>query len=251
MRTPSSAGPGDVEPDVLSLEPRPFPDSIPVSPSPRPISRSTIRRLSGYLRIVEKLEESGEATVSSRELSSRAGTSAPQVRKDLSSFGSFGKRGLGYPVERLRRALEKILGVDREWRVALVGAGRIGAALHAYPHFRDRGFDIVAILDADPAKIGVRWGGTEIRAIDELEGVLSGESIDMVILAAPAGPAPELARRVVNAGVSAILNFAPARLELPEDVIVNEVNLARELEILSFSLGRAHAGGADSERERR
>lgn len=217
--------------------------------SPRSISRSTIRRLSGYLRVVEGLERNGVATVSSRELSRRAGTSAPQVRKDLSLFGSFGKRGLGYPVDGLRAALTRILGVDRDWRVALVGAGRIGAALHAYPHFRDRGFRIVTIIDSDPAKIGTRWEGTEIRTVDDLEQILSEESIDMVILAVPAEPAPELARRVARAGVGAVLNFAPARLELPDDVIVNEVNLARELEILSFSLSRRSGDEAAPDRE--
>ncbi len=209
-------------------------------PSPdRKISESTVRRLSAYLRSLEALEASGAEMASSGELARRAGTTAPQVRKDLSTFGSFGKRGLGYPVVPLIGSLEAILGLTREWRVALLGAGRVGAALHTYPFFRERGFRIVAIFDNDPEKVGLRWDDTTIRHIDELESVLAGEAVEIAILTVPAAPAPALADRVVRAGVGAILNFAPARLELPPHVVVNEVNLAMELELLSFALTRS------------
>ncbi len=175
--------------------------------------------------------------MSSETLAERAGTTAAQVRKDLSSFGSFGTRGLGYPVAPLHDRIREILGLDRGWRVALVGAGRIGSALHAYPHFRERGFRIVAILDDDPEKIGRAWEGTRIRPATELEEVIGAEGVEIVILAVPAPAAPELARRAVGAGVRGILNFAPVRLRLPEGVEVNNVNLAVELEALSHVLG--------------
>ncbi|TVP55003.1 MAG: redox-sensing transcriptional repressor Rex [Gemmatimonadales bacterium] len=211
-------------------------------PSPdRKISESTVRRLSEYLRSLEALQRSGAEMASSGELARRAGTTAAQVRKDLSAFGSFGKRGLGYPVAPLIGNLEEILGLTREWRVALLGAGRIGAALHAYPFFRERGFRIVAIFDDDRDKIGLRWGDTPIRHIDELEAVLAREAVEIVILTVPAAPAPTLADRVAKAGVGAILNFAPARLEMPSHVAVNEVNLAMELELLSFALTRGES----------
>ena len=126
----------------------------------RKISDSTVRRLSLYLRI---LEEGDDETVSSDDLAERAGTTSAQVRKDLSLFGSFGKRGLGYSVPELSGRLREILGVDRTWRVALVGAGRIGAALFAYPGFRSRGFHIVSVLDHDPEKVGRVWGTSRSR----------------------------------------------------------------------------------------
>jgi redox-sensing transcriptional repressor len=178
----------------------------------------------------------GKPTVSSGELARTAGTSAAQVRKDLSSFGSFGTRGLGYPVPPLVRGLQRILGLSCAWTVVLVGAGRIGSALHAYPHFGERGFRIVAILDHDPAKIGTRWGEVRIRPMDELEPLVEREGVEMAILAVPGVAAQEVTDRLVTAGVRAILNFAPVRLEVPEHVVVNDVNLALELEALSFAL---------------
>src|SRR5687767_13305461 len=125
---------------------------------PRRISDSTVRRLSLYLRALQRFEREGRATVSSDELAARGGTTSAQVRKDLSHFGSFGKRGMGYPVAVLRQRVVEILGLGRTWRVALVGGGKLGAALFHYAGFRRQGFDIVAVLDNDPIKIGRRWG---------------------------------------------------------------------------------------------
>lgn len=206
----------------------------------RKIPQSTVRRLSHYLRSLEGFEGDG-GTVSSVELAARGQTTAAQVRKDLSHFGSFGKRGLGYQVDELRARLRQILGVDRPWRVALVGAGRIGRALYEYPAFRERGYDCVAILDADPDKVGARWGGLTIRSADEFEDVVREQDIELVILAVPVESAQEMARRAVEVGVKGILNFAPVRLNVPPRIPVQDVNLVMELEALSFAITHGEA----------
>ncbi|MDZ7780273.1 MAG: redox-sensing transcriptional repressor Rex [Gemmatimonadota bacterium] len=212
-------------------------------PVSRRIPESTVRRLSHYLRSLEEFEsEGGESTVSSEELAARGQTTAAQVRKDLSHFGSFGKRGLGYQVDELRNQLRQILGVDRTWRVGLIGAGRIGSALFSYPDFQVRGYDCVAVFDADPEKIGRRWGDVTIRDSADLEEVLRAERVELVILAVPGSAAQELAARAVDAGVKGILNFAPIRLRVPDKVRVEDVSLVMELEALSFAI--TQAGGA-------
>lgn len=204
--------------------------------SSRKVPASTARRLSVYLRTLETFEAEGVSTVSSGTMASRGGTTAAQVRKDLSHFGSFGKRGTGYPVAELARELREIIGLDRSWRVALVGAGRIGSALFEYGDFRDRGFRIVALLDSDPSKVGREWGGIPVLPVDHLEEVLHSHSVEIVVLAVPAGVVQDLLDRVVRAGVRAVLNFAPTQLKVPPGVTVNDVNLAMELEALSFAL---------------
>jgi redox-sensing transcriptional repressor len=209
----------------------------------RKISESTVRRLSLYLRALEALAEEGERTASSEELARRVGTTAPQVRKDLSTFGSFGKRGLGYPIPPLVSRLRDILGLSRPWSVALIGAGRIGSALHAYPAFRERGFRIIRIFDDDPGKIGERWGETVIQDAADLEEEARRAEIEIAIVAVPAEAAQAVAERAARAGVRAILNFAPARLDLPAGVVVNDVNLAMELEALSYALGSDDSEG--------
>lgn len=206
----------------------------------RKIPQSTVRRLSHYLRSLEGFEGEG-GTVSSVELAARGQTTAAQVRKDLSHFGSFGKRGLGYQVDDLRAHLRQILGVDRPWTVALVGAGRIGRALFEYPAFRERGYDCVAIFDADPAKVGSRWADLTIRSADDFEDVVRDLRIELVILAVPADSAQEMARRAVDVGVKGILNFAPVRLDVPPRIPVQDVNLVMELEALSFAITHTEA----------
>lgn len=180
-------------------------------------------------------------TMSSEELAREAGTTAAQVRKDLSLFGSFGKRGMGYRVQELADHLRAILGLTESWRVALLGAGRIGSALFEYADFRRKGFEIVAVLDRDPAKIGTPWGQVVIRDVSELEGVLAKEAVEVVIMAVPAAAAQELTDQVVRAGVRGILNFAPTQLRVPRGVSVQDVNVVTELEALSFEL--THPGG--------
>jgi redox-sensing transcriptional repressor len=200
------------------------------------VAESTIRRLSLYLRLLEEFAAHGIETVSSEALATRGGTTSAQVRKDLSFFGSFGKRGLGYAVPELMEQLRDILGLKRRYRVAMVGAGKIGSALLQYHGFRQRGFDIAAIFDVDPAKIGTRWNGLTIQDVSTMEQVLGTEPVDMAVLVTPADPAQPLADRLVKLGVTAILNFAPVQIVVPEHVVVKNVNLALELETLSYAL---------------
>ncbi|HTO73923.1 MAG TPA: redox-sensing transcriptional repressor Rex [Gemmatimonadales bacterium] len=202
----------------------------------RKIADSTVRRLSLYLRFLEDFAQQGMATVSSEELAARGGTTSAQVRKDLSFFGSFGKRGLGYAVPELLTRLHEILGLGRTYRVAMVGAGKIGGALVQYKGFRQRGFDIVLIYDRDPKKIGTAWNGVTVRDVTQLESDLTAEPVDIAVLVTPAESAQSVAERLANLGVRAILNFAPVQLTLPEHVVVKNVNLALDLEALSFAL---------------
>ncbi len=200
------------------------------------ISESTVRRLSLYHRFVQDAEARGLETISSADLARRGGTTSAQVRKDLSLFGSFGKRGLGYSLAELREALRDILGLNRSWRVALVGAGKIGGALFSYAAFQQRGFDIRAVFDADPQKIGQVWGGLTVLPDSAMERVLPEEGIEIVIVAVPAGAAQGVVDRVVSSGVCAILNFAPVRLRTPAGIALRNVDMAVELEGLSFAL---------------
>ena len=206
------------------------------------IAESTVRRLSLYLRFLQEAPAAGEATISSDELAQRGGTTSAQVRKDLSFFGSFGKRGLGYAVPELLRALEEILGLHRTWNVALVGAGKIGSALISYRNFQRRGFEIKAVFDADPEKIGRRWGTRTILSDDDLEEVLAREEIEMAVVAVPADAAQPVVDRIIRAGVRAILNFAPVRLRVPEDIALRNVDMVVEMEGLSFALNSERPG---------
>lgn len=200
------------------------------------VSESTVGRLSLYLRLLSELDQDGQRTLSSEELARRCGTTAAQVRKDLSFFGTFGKRGMGYSVPELAAALRAILGLEQRWRVALVGAGRIGTALLGYEDFRRQGFHIEAVFDADPAKVGQAQGDLVVRAEAELDAALAAEEIDIVILAVPADAAQALVDRIVRAGVRAILNFAPTKIDVPDGVALKNVNMALELEGLSYAL---------------
>jgi redox-sensing transcriptional repressor len=200
------------------------------------IADSTIRRLSLYLRFLEEFEERGLTTISSDELAARGGTTSAQVRKDLSFFGSFGKRGLGYSVPELSSRLRKILGLEREWRVIIIGAGKIGAALAQYHGFIERGFRITAIYDSDPQKIGRTVDGLTIRPIECLPTDAESAEAEIAVIAVPASAAQATADLVVEAGNQAIMSFAPRRLTVPEDVAVKMVNMAMELEGLSFAL---------------
>jgi redox-sensing transcriptional repressor len=205
------------------------------------VAESTIRRLSLYLRLLEEFAAQGIETVSSEALATRGGTTSAQVRKDLSFFGSFGKRGLGYAVPELMDAIREILGLKRRYRVAIVGAGKIGSALLQYREFQQRGFDIVAIFDVDPGKIGGRWNGHVVQNVARLEAALAAEPVDMAVIVTPADPAQPLADRLAALGVRAILNFAPVQIVVPEDVVVKNVNLALELETLSYALNNRPA----------
>jgi redox-sensing transcriptional repressor len=200
------------------------------------IAESTVRRLSIYLRFLEEFEGRGLTTVSSEELARRGGTTSAQVRKDLSFFGSFGKRGLGYSVPELATALREILGLGREWRVIIIGAGKIGAALAQYRGFQQRGFRIIAAYDTNRDKIGRTLEGIEVRDMANFERDVGTERPDIAVLAIPSEDAQRVLDRVVKAGLKAVLNFAPAQLQAPGDVTVKTVNMAMELEGLTFAL---------------
>jgi redox-sensing transcriptional repressor len=216
-------------------------------PAMKKVSESTIARLSLYLRALTELQAEGARTVSSEELARRGRTTAAQVRKDLSSFGTFGKRGLGYAVDELAAELRGILGLERTWRVALVGAGKIGAALFGYQDFRRQGFHIESVFDTDPEKVGQRWDGLIVRPDDEMEQALREEGIDIAIVAVPASAAQGVVERVVRAGVRGILNFAPTQLMVPGGVALKNVNMAVEMQGLSYALAsRGTTGGRRS-----
>lgn len=200
------------------------------------IAESTVRRLSIYLRFLEEFEVRGSTTVSSEELARRGGTTSAQVRKDLSFFGSFGKRGLGYSVPELSTALREILGLGREWRVVIIGAGKIGAALAQYRGFRQRGFNILAVYDSNPEKVGRTLEGIEIREMSHFESDVAREQPEIAVIAIPGDGAQDVLDRIVRTGIKAVLNFAPVQLHAPADVTVKAVNMAMELEGLSFAL---------------
>ncbi|MFZ5980627.1 MAG: redox-sensing transcriptional repressor Rex [Candidatus Zixiibacteriota bacterium] len=204
------------------------------------ISESTIHRLSLYYRTLSLLEKENYETVSSKELAKREKLTPAQVRKDLSFFGTFGTRGLGYPVVELKKQIATILGIDRQWRVALVGVGNIGSALVSYKEFSRQDFHIVKLFDNDQRKIGSNHKGIVISDIKNLEEELKEARIEIVILAVPATVAQYIVDDVVKANIKAILNFAPVNLKVPDDVYVRNENMSMELEYLSFAMVNEH-----------
>lgn len=200
------------------------------------ISESTIRRLSLYYRALSLLEKENYETISSKELAKREMLTPAQVRKDLSFFGSFGTRGLGYPVTELKHRIAKILGIDRVWNLALVGVGNIGSALVLYKEFQKQGFAIKLVFDNDQRKIGSNHKGLPVSDINDMPRLLREHKIEMVVLAVPAIVAQYLVDEVVAAGIKAILNFAPINLQVPPDVYLRNENMSMELEYLSFAI---------------
>lgn len=198
----------------------------------------TIRRLSVYTRCLLQLEEDGVKTISSQELAERFSLNSAQVRKDLAYFGEFGVRGIGYYVSGLKAELQRILGLDREWPVALVGFGNLGSALFHYRGFGRQGFRVAAIFDNDAGKIGRAVDGVPILATRDMPRELKARGIQMAIVAVPAEAAQAVTDQLVGAGVRAILNFAPTRLKVGRDVRLKNVDLSIELETLSFYLAR-------------
>lgn len=200
------------------------------------ISESTIRRLSLYYRALSLLEKENYETISSKELAKREKLTPAQVRKDLSFFGSFGTRGLGYPVSELKQRIAKILGIHRQWNVAMVGVGNIGSALVSYKEFQKQGFVIKLVFDNDQRKIGSNHKGLIVSDIKDMPRLLREHNIEVVILAVPAIVAQYIVDEVVAAGIKAILNFAPINLKVPDDVHLRNENMAMELEYLSFAI---------------
>lgn len=204
------------------------------------ISESTIHRLSMYFRTLSLLEKEGYETVSSKELAKREKLTPAQVRKDLSFFGSFGTRGLGYDVGELKAKIAEILGINRVWRVAVIGIGNIGSALVSYKEFARQGFNIVQLFDNDQRKIGSNHKGIIVSDIKDLEQEIRESNIEMVIITVPATVAQYMVDDVVRAGVKAILNFAPINLKVPSDVYLRNENMSMELEYLSFAIMNNH-----------
>ncbi|MGH7263315.1 MAG: redox-sensing transcriptional repressor Rex [Candidatus Rokuibacteriota bacterium] len=202
------------------------------------VPEMTIRRLSIYSRCLAQLDEDGVKTVSSQELAERFHLNSAQVRKDLAYFGEFGIRGIGYYVANLRAELQRLLGLDREWRVVLVGFGNLGSALFHYRGFARQGFRVAAIVDDDPAKAGRTVDALSILPLGELPRVVKQAGIQIGVVAVPAEAAQGVADRLVAAGIRAILNFAPVRLKVPKEVRLQNVDLSIELENLSFHLAQ-------------
>lgn len=198
------------------------------------IPKKAIYRLSIYHRCLKRLSENGQATVSSSALAKAAGVKPAQLRKDLAYFGQFGTRGLGYQVDALATMIRDVLGRERLQPVVLVGAGNLGAALLRYQGFQKEGFEIIGAFDADPDGARSRGVGVPVFGVEEIEEKIRLEEVRLAILCVPGNVAQSLANRLVEAGVQGILNFSPVMLEVPEEVVVNNVDLALELEHLSF-----------------
>lgn len=202
----------------------------------RKIPKAVIKRLSLYSRVLQAMEMRSVEKISSMELGEKLGLNPAQVRKDLAYFGQFGVRGVGYYVAELRKSIKRILGTDREVRVGLIGVGNLGLALLSYGGFARQGFKIVAAFDNDKRKVGSVKNNIEIFNVHDLEEKIKVRAIDLAILAVPAEAAQEIAGRVVKAGINAILNFVPTRLVVPDDVKVHYVDLAIEIESLTYYL---------------
>lgn len=202
---------------------------------PRPeIPRKTIYRLSVYLRCLQRLKSNGIQTVSSEALSQAAGVKSTQLRKDLTYFGQFGTRGLGYDVDQLSQMISDLLGTNSLQPVILVGVGNLGLALLTYRGFEREGFEIVAAFDIDPYRRREKRADLTILPLEKVGPVIRDKRVKMAILTVPAPVAQEVTNQLISHGITGILNFAPIVLSVPEDVMVNNVNLAMELENLSF-----------------
>jgi redox-sensing transcriptional repressor len=211
----------------------------------RAVPEATVARLAIYLRALTGLGELGTATVSSESLASAAGVNSATLRKDLSYLGSYGVRGVGYEVALLTDQIRNTLGLNTDRAVALIGLGHLGKALAGYAGFATRGFRISAVLDADPAVVGTLLRGLTVQHIDDLAEIVTAENIAIAVLAVPASAAQDVCDRLVAAGVSCILNFAPTVLSVPAHVDVRKVDLAAELQILSFHDSRRAARAED------
>ena len=200
------------------------------------ISESTVRRLSHYYRVLEEVSAEGKRMISSHLLAEREGVTSAQVRKDLSYFGSFGRRGLGYNVAHLRAEIRAILGLERRWKVAVVGAGHIGSALLAYRGFFEQGFDVVAAFDRDPRRIGLSLGTLVVQDVAEMPAIAASGAFEIGVITTPAAGAQDIADALTAAGIRGILNFAPRKLFVPRHVTVRNVDMTLEFESLSFAL---------------
>lgn len=200
----------------------------------RVIPEASIARLPVYHRCLLQLQTEGRETVSSEQLAELAGVNAAKVRKDLSYFGSYGTRGVGYDVEELLVEVRRELGLTHDWPCVIVGAGNLGSALAKFAGFSDRGFSVLAVVDTDPAKVGQQLGSLTVHHDEQLDRLVRELDVVIGIITTPPAAAQEAADRLVAAGVRSILNFAPTVLDVPDEVLVREVDMAVELQILAF-----------------
>lgn len=200
------------------------------------IPEATVSRLSVYSRFLEEVEKQGVNSISSGEIAESIGGTPAQVRKDLAYFGEFGTRGVGYNVHELNEQIVKILGLGKVWRVILVGAGNLGSALSQYQGFKDRGFEIMAVFDNDIHKVGLKLNGIPIYPTHQLADFIVQHNVQIGIIAVPAQFAQDVADIMIEKNISGILNFAPIVLTVPEEIEVRNVDLAVNLEVLSFNI---------------
>ncbi|PQZ96489.1 redox-sensing transcriptional repressor Rex [Arthrobacter sp. MYb227] len=198
------------------------------------LPEATLVRLTQYLRALHELEAQGHQQTSSGVLAQEAGVNPAILRKDLSLLGSYGTRGVGYVVTELAEHISKAMGLSRKWRVAIIGAGNLGRALSGYGGFRNRGFEVVALLDAAPEVIGSTVGELKVSDIAELDAVIESTQANIAVLSVPGPAAQELCNKVIGCGVRSILSFAPIALQVPEGVNLRKVDLATELQILAY-----------------
>ena len=207
---------------------------LPAKAAERGIPEATVARLPVYLRALISLAERGTTVCSSEELATAAGVNSAKLRKDLSYLGSYGTRGVGYDVEYLRYQIAREIGVTQDWPVVIVGIGNLGHALANYSGFSSRGFRVVALLDADPRRLDEDVSGLGIRPFEEIESIVEALDVAIGVIATPAPAAQAVCDRLVGAGVTSILNFAPAVLSVPDGVDVRKVDLSIELQILAY-----------------
>ena len=200
------------------------------------IPEATVSRLSVYSRFLEEVEKRGITSISSGEIAEGIGGTPAQVRKDLAYFGEFGTRGVGYNVHSLNEQMVKILGLGKTWKVILVGAGNLGSALSQYKGFRDRGFDVIAVFDNDLKKLGLMLNGIAIYPISQIADFINEHDVRIAIIAVPAAYAQDVADTMVDTKIQGILNFAPVVLTVPEEIETRNVDLAVNLEVLSFNI---------------
>ncbi|WP_285501601.1 redox-sensing transcriptional repressor Rex [Actinokineospora sp. NBRC 105648] len=204
----------------------------------RAIPEAAVARLAVYLRVLSGIQEQGVGTVSSEELAVAAGVNSAKLRKDLSYIGSYGTRGVGYEVVVLIEEIERILGLTRKHSVAVVGIGNLGHALANYGGFPGRGFPVTCLFDVDPDLLGVPVGGLPVEHIDDIPRICAEREVSIGVIATPPPAAQIVCDRLVEAGVACILNFAPVVLQVPDHVEVRKVDLAVELQVLSFHVAR-------------
>lgn len=200
------------------------------------VPETVVRRLPIYVRALAQLEAEGIKTISSLELGRFIGVTAAQIRKDLSYFGEFGKQGRGYEVSHLLREVRRILGLTRVWPMVVVGAGRLGQAIASYDGFKPRGFEVVAVFDNDPAKIGQPVGHLVVRDVDELPAIVRALGVKIGIVAVPAAEAQKVANLMVDAGIRAVLNYAPTALHVPEGIRLEDVDPVAILQSMTYYL---------------